>query len=173
VAHGALRVLLGAALHSDPASITYALTCGVCGSHEHGRPEVEGAGPLSFSLSHSGTVGVIAVAEAKVGADVEVVRPRRHLERVAARVMPAGAFERWSALPEPRRIEAFLETWTAKEAFLKLLGVGLTQPLRDVDPANVATWAGWPAGCVTSVATAIPVAPDAWSRSTFRPIAPP
>jgi 4'-phosphopantetheinyl transferase len=138
----------------------------VCGSHEHGRPSLSGGdltGAPSFSLSHSGDVAVVAVAAEPIGADVERVHPRRYLDAVARRVLRDDEFARWAALPETDRVVAFLRVWTAKEAYVKLLGVGITRALRDVDVTGAQTWAGWPAGCVTSVAAAGPVNRARWA----------
>jgi phosphopantetheinyl transferase len=131
--------------------LRFALTCAVCGSQEHGRPALAGDDRPSFSLSHSGEVAVVALAPDRVGADVEVVRERRYVDRVARRMFTADEFAHWSALRGPDRLVAFLRAWTAKEAYLKMLGVGLTRALRDVPTREASTWLDWPAGAVTSV----------------------
>jgi 4'-phosphopantetheinyl transferase len=128
----------------------------VCGSHEHGRPALAAEDAPSFSLSHSADVAVVAVAPERVGADVETVRERRYLDRVARRTLTADEFARWSALPEPDQLVEFLRAWTAKEAYLKMLGVGLTRALRDVPTHDASTWPDWPAGAVASVVTTTP-----------------
>jgi 4'-phosphopantetheinyl transferase len=162
VAHGALRMILGERVGVAPSSLGYQYTCAVCGSHEHGRPELSpefARGLLpSFSLSHSGDVAVVAVAIAgeRVGVDVEVVRARRYLDRVAQRTLRDDEFARWQALTDEDRVVAFLRSWTAKEAYLKMLGVGLTRALRETPTHDAQTWADWPAGCITSVVAAPP-----------------
>jgi 4'-phosphopantetheinyl transferase len=150
-----LRLLLGGHVGADPATLRFELTCAVCGSHEHGRPALadDGDGAPSFSLSHSGDVAVVAIAPERVGVDVEVVRPRRYLDRVARRVLTDGELAQWGALREPQQLAMFLRAWTAKEAYLKMLGVGLTRSLRDVPMHDATTWPDWPAGAVTSVVT--------------------
>jgi 4'-phosphopantetheinyl transferase len=167
VAHGELRRVLAPHAGVAPAAIAYTYLCGVCGSHEHGRPSLAldavRSAPPSFSLSHSGDVAVVAVADEPIGADVERVRPRRYLDAVARRVLRDDEFARWAALPETDRVVAFLRVWTAKEAYVKLLGVGITRALRDVDVTGAQTWAGWPTGCVTSVAAAGPVNRARWA----------
>jgi 4'-phosphopantetheinyl transferase len=168
VAHGALRAVLAARTGADARAITYRRQCAVCGSREHGRPELVHDGGPSFNLSHSGDVAVIAVATERVGVDVEVVRDRRYRDEVAHRIMRDDEFEEWSALPPADRTEAFLRTWTAKEAYLKHLGVGITRALRDVQPSGTTTWSGWPAGCVTTVAIGA-AAPVTWERTAFVP----
>jgi phosphopantetheine--protein transferase-like protein len=70
--------------------------------------------------------------DSEVGADIEVVRPRRYLDRLANRVLAPDELAQWEALPAERRLEAFLEAWTAKEAYLKAIGRGITVPFHDV-----------------------------------------
>jgi 4'-phosphopantetheinyl transferase len=168
VAHGALRVLLAERLGTEPAAIQYRYSCAVCGSREHGRPEIAAArAGVSFSLSHSGDVGVVAIAPESVGVDVEVVRARRHGERVAERIMSVHDYARWRSLAAAERPRAFLREWTAKEAYLKLLGVGITRALRDVHAAPVRTWDDWPSGCVTSICVASEEALAGFTRAVF------
>ncbi len=46
----------------------------------------------------------------------------------------------WLALDsDDARLRSFLESWTAKEAYLKALGIGIATRLRDV-PARVEGW---------------------------------
>jgi 4'-phosphopantetheinyl transferase len=157
VAHGALRTILAAHTGVAPDVLRYAYRCAVCGSTEHGRPELDPAqrrDAVSFSLSHSHEVAVVAVmtdATGPVGVDVEVARSRPYLERIATRVLAPPAVEEWRALPPDERVRAFLRAWTAKEAYLKQLGVGLTRRLVDVPAGDAQTWDDWPPGCVTSV----------------------
>jgi len=143
--HGAsvdtvLRDLLGRALGTDPNGLAFDRRCAYCNHPTHGKPAVVGAPDLSFSLSHSGTVTVIAVAPgARVGADVEVIRPRRYLDRLAARILTPAELAYWQGLPVPERLPMFLRHWTEREAYLKGLGLGLTRPLRDA----LADAGGW------------------------------
>jgi 4'-phosphopantetheinyl transferase len=161
VARAATRVLLAAELSTDPGRIEITRRCRHCGDPAHGKPALVGAGP-SFAVSHSGGLALIALGppDAALGVDVEIVRPRRHLARLAARVLTPGEHERW--LAHGARIEDFLARWSAKEAYLKATGVGITTALADVDAArqgwsNVTVAAG--SGYVAAVAIdRVPVA---------------
>jgi 4'-phosphopantetheinyl transferase len=141
VGHGALREILAALTAMQPTALRFDRRCRHCGDPAHGKPELAHAPDLSFSLSHSASVALVAVArEARVGVDVEVIRARRQLEKLAARVLTPDEFQTWRVVPPASRVTAFLRGWTAKEAYLKALGLGLVRPLRTV-----------------------PVAPDGWS----------
>jgi 4'-phosphopantetheinyl transferase len=155
VAHGAVREVLGAMLGTEPEAVRFDRRCRHCGHPDHGKPTVDGP---SFSLSHSGDVAVLAVSDLReVGIDVEVRRPRAGLERLASRVLSDAELRHWEATPPAQRLESFLRAWTAKEAYLKALGLGLVRPLRDVpvDPPGWTMHAYAPvAGAVATVAAA-------------------
>ncbi len=85
-----------------------------------GKPYIPG-GP-EFSLSHSGTLAVIALADVPVGADAEKDRP-------------VGEAVRLRALTDAERADSrdFLFFWTRKEAALKCLGTGVDRALDSLD----------------------------------------
>jgi 4'-phosphopantetheinyl transferase len=142
VARGMSRVLLAEALNTDPTEVRISRRCEHCGHLTHGRPTVVGHDRQSFSLSHSGSFAVIALADddAAIGVDVEEVRTRPRLDALAARVLNDEEHAEWLAIEDPdSQLRAFLRTWTAKEAYLKALGIGIATRLRDV-PAQVVGW---------------------------------
>jgi 4'-phosphopantetheinyl transferase len=161
VAHGATRSILGARLGVAPDAVEISRRCARCGDPAHGKPEVVAPGGLageqvSFSLSHSEALAAVAVVSgARVGIDIEVERPRVHLAALAARVLGAEAHADWLALSPDLQLHAFLEEWTAKEAYLKAIGAGITVPLRDV-PVEPEGWTvtgfATPPGVVVRVA---------------------
>jgi 4'-phosphopantetheinyl transferase len=121
-ARRALREILGAYLGEDPESI--ALTAG-----ENGKPELA-ASPLSFNLSHSGGLALIAVAAGgtAVGVDVERLRPRHDLPRLAVRWLPEADAATVARAPDGEREAAFYAAWTRHEARTKCTGAGLSGP---------------------------------------------
>jgi 4'-phosphopantetheinyl transferase len=107
--------------------------CRRCGDAKHGKPFVVGDDDLSFSVSHSGSTALLAVARnATVGVDVEAVRTRPNLEKLAARVLAPDALHEFSAADESARLVTFLRAWTEKEAYLKAIGLGIATDLRAV-----------------------------------------
>lgn len=132
-ARRATRAILGYTLGVPGSEVTISRRCAHCGDPEHGKPFVDGVGDVSFSMSYSAPLALVAVARGiEVGADIEVVRPRRYLDRLARRLLAPDDHAQWEALPDGRRLEAFLQAWTAKEAYLKAIGRGITVPFHDV-----------------------------------------
>ena len=85
-----------------------------------GKPFLKNHPHLHFSLSHSGQWVVCAVGDAPLGVDVE--QPRCTMD-IARR------FFRPDELPKTEDKDFLLRLWTAKEAFVKALGGGLSVPL--------------------------------------------
>jgi len=85
--------------------------------NEWGKPYLSDRDDIHFSLSHSGTWAMCALSDALVGVDIE--RPRS-MEKVAR------------LFPDAKTGNDVLRLWTAKEAYLKLLGRGLTVPLDSI-----------------------------------------
>jgi phosphopantetheinyl transferase len=122
-ARRALRAILGAYLGEDPDAV--ALTVG-----ERGKPALASGGPLSFNLSHSGGLALVAVGAGgvEIGVDVERLRPRRDLVRLAARWLPEDDATAVAAASEADRERVFYAAWTRHEARTKCTGSGLSGP---------------------------------------------
>ncbi|HSH77596.1 MAG TPA: 4'-phosphopantetheinyl transferase superfamily protein [Herpetosiphonaceae bacterium] len=99
----------------------------------NGKPAVEplpDQPPIQFNTSHSHALFLCAVARnARVGVDVEYMRPMPDAERVAARFFAPGEFAAWRGLSNQDRVEGFYVCWTRKEAYIKATGEGLARPL--------------------------------------------
>jgi 4'-phosphopantetheinyl transferase len=111
---------------------------------------------LSFNLSHSGGLALVAVATGgvAVGVDVEQLRPRRQLLRLARRWLPGDEAEAVARAPEREREATFYAAWTRHEARVKCTGAGLGGPAPgpevvtlalEIDPGYAAALA-FPAG---------------------------
>jgi 4'-phosphopantetheinyl transferase len=100
-----------------------------------GYPESEGG--LRFSVSRSGSLGLLAVTRGReVGVDVERIEPRRALGPIADQLFAADEAAELRLLPRERRIARFFALWTRKEAYAKALGVGLAIPLDRLRPTS-------------------------------------
>ncbi len=128
----ALRRVLASYLDVEPGAIGFALG-------EHGKPRLaESPERLSFNLSHSGTVGLIAVAIGReIGVDVERIDPERDLLALARRELGNDAIAAVTAAPSEDRPRVFYNAWVRHEALAKCRGGGLGTPPSE-DPAAVA-----------------------------------
>lgn len=91
---------------------------------EHGKPYIKG-NPLYFNVSHCGNIVLAAFASEEIGADIELVRT---FNWAVVKKLFTCEEKNYMEL-SPNQTEAdkrFFEIWTAKEAFLKLLGVGIS-----------------------------------------------
>lgn len=92
----------------------------------HGKPYLAD-GSCHFNLTHSENVAALAVASQELGLDVEDRTRRVEYFALGKRFFaPAEALE-LERSAHPR--EFFFEIWTAKEAYIKALGDGLSHPL--------------------------------------------
>ena len=84
---------------------------------------------INFNISHSGEYITCALSETdRVGVDVEEIKelPIEDFANLFASV-------EWNEVMNgDDRLRAFFTLWTKKEAFLKLIGCGLSQPLNEV-----------------------------------------
>ena len=127
LARASLRSVLARYLDVSPADMAF--TYGA-----HGKPTLAAgqSSPVEFNLSTSGDVCMIAVTRTgPVGIDVEEVRPLPDAGRIARRFFTAAEA---AALGPGDGADArrFLRYWTAKEAYAKGVGAGLSLPLAEI-----------------------------------------
>jgi phosphopantetheinyl transferase len=103
----------------------------VLSADENGKPRLaDRPERLSFNLSHSAGLALVAIAPGgtRVGVDVERLRPRRDLVRLAERWLPEPDAAAVSAAAETEREPVFYAAWTRYEARVKCSGTGLGGP---------------------------------------------
>jgi 4'-phosphopantetheinyl transferase len=127
---GVLRQLLSQYLGTKPEQLR--LSYGA-----YGKPALNGEhkdSRLRFNMSHSHEVALFAFAEDReLGVDVEHIRTDFASEEVARRFFSRREVETFNALPQHDQVAAFFKCWTRKEAFIKVIGKGLSQPLDKFD----------------------------------------
>jgi 4'-phosphopantetheinyl transferase len=117
-----VRHVLGCYLDYDPARLDFAIAPG-------GKPFVAGDFRCDFSISHSNDWLAIAVAKFRVGIDIEARRPRVEAAVLARRFFSAADSLVVEAAAEAAQTDVFLGQWVAKEAALKVRGLGISQHL--------------------------------------------
>ncbi len=122
---GWLRRLLGSYLGRDPAALRFRYG-------PQGKPRLaEHVPALSFNVSHSHGKALLAFGPGvEIGVDVEAIREPPDLWELARSCFSSSEFDAFSAADHRLRTELFYRLWTAKEAYIKGLGGGLSVPLR-------------------------------------------
>jgi 4'-phosphopantetheinyl transferase len=126
ISRAVLRSFLARYVGADSEAITYRTAPG-------GKPflqEMTGKPVPWFNMTHSRGVALYAFSiDQEVGVDVEMVNRRTDAEGLARRFFTARESERICSRSELLR-EAFIRTWTCKEASLKWTGKGLKGGLK-------------------------------------------
>ena len=156
------------------------------------KPTLRTEPRLRFNLAHAADRAVLAVGwEREVGIDLEPIDAALDPRLLLPIACGPAEMDRIEAMPPPARAAAFLTLWTAKEAYLKAIGLGLFRDPRALhvefvpggravvhdahDPAAAARWdvrlldagPGWSAALAAAGAGynmrpfAWPIPPDA------------
>ncbi|MGM9937579.1 MAG: 4'-phosphopantetheinyl transferase family protein [Candidatus Ornithomonoglobus sp.] len=99
------------------------------GYGEHGKPYLLNNKAYHFSVSHSGNCIAFAGCDAPVGVDTERIRAGKL--KIAKRFFTENEYSFIEKSAEPDT--EFFKIWTAKEAYVKMLGTGLSKSLTSFD----------------------------------------
>ncbi len=120
--HGFLRVLLARYLNVEPEDIDYK-------KGKQGKPYISGinSADLQFNLSHTQDVAILAVTKhTEVGIDIEFNDRKTDWEGICRRFFNTSEQEALFSLAKEQQANAFFDLWTRKEAYMKVLGMGLS-----------------------------------------------
>jgi 4'-phosphopantetheinyl transferase len=124
--HGLLRSVLSAYLDRAPQQI-------IIKSKPYHKPFLgspDSCGDVRFNLSHSEDIVLVAVTSgAEVGIDVEYMRRMPDAVQIVNSTFSNDEKSFLNSLPPEDFEKGFFTCWTAKEAFLKGIGKGLSYPL--------------------------------------------
>ena len=127
--HIALRERLAERIDKCPASLRF--------GHQNGKPFLiagQSTSAPSFSIARSDRFLCIAICnESKIGIDIESDRPVKNRRQKSSQFFCDYEHRMVSALDEREADVAFLQIWTAKEAWLKAIGCGVRSfPVNEV-----------------------------------------
>jgi 4'-phosphopantetheinyl transferase len=126
VGRGGLRYLLSRYLDAKPGEFRFSYGA-------YGKPALVGE-ELRFNMSHSHGMALFAVAvDRELGVDVEHVRADFASEDIARRFFSRAEVATFNALQTDEQVAAFFRCWTRKEAYIKAIGRGLSEPLDAFD----------------------------------------
>ena len=89
---------------------------------------------ISFSISHSGSHGLVACARyGSLGVDVEEYTSRNNMDAIAGIACSAAEQAAMASVTGPAKREMFYRLWTMKEALAKATGLGMTADLPSLE----------------------------------------
>ena len=142
-ARGILRRLLGHYLNIEPQNIKFDYG-------DRGKPrlrQTKSPTSLEFNISHSQKYALFGFAcDRIVGVDLEYLREMKDAVKIARRFFSDREFESIANLDVSQQARVFFQLWTAKEAYLKAIGVGLAGSLANIEiilerSGNAKIWA--------------------------------
>ncbi|MFF0270214.1 4'-phosphopantetheinyl transferase family protein [Kribbella sp. NPDC004536] len=128
-----VRRVLAARLLLPAANVLLDRTCTECGK-PHGKVRAAG---VELSVTHSGELVGVAVADVPVGIDVETIDPEVDVDGVAGVALADEEIRQLKRLRGIEKVRAFTEYWTRKEAVLKATGEGLRGDLKAAAPEGI------------------------------------
>ena len=135
-ARGTLRFILSRYITIYPGHLRFHF-------NQYGKPVLApefNSDLLNFNLSHSGGMALYAITRnMEIGVDVERVRSGFKYEEIAERFFSANEVAILRKIPTEKKLEAFYNCWTRKEAYIKAHGKGLSLPL-DSFEVSFAPW---------------------------------
>jgi 4'-phosphopantetheinyl transferase len=126
VGRAQMRAILGAYLGREPRELRFLYGA-------HGKPALQvqsGEARVDFNMTRSHEQGMLAIQlDADIGVDLELLRPFPDALDIAKRFFAPQEYTMLAALPAADVAAAFFGSWTCKEAIVKSMGLGLSQPI--------------------------------------------
>lgn len=120
--HGFVRSVLANYLEQQPSELKF-------GKSEHGKPELDNitnTANIKFNLSHSHDMALVAVCKNnEIGVDIEYMDRKNNWSGIIKRFFTEPEQKNIFSLAENQQQAAFFQTWTRKEAHMKVTGLGL------------------------------------------------
>lgn len=134
-----LRSLAAELLVQELLHRHYGITDAALHRNPDGQPYLTGC-DLHVSISHSDRMVACALSEAPIGIDIEKIRPMslnicRHLCVEEERAYLLDGLTENEECQDPAVLHRLFEIWTAKEAYFKKQGTGIT----DLKSVNILT----------------------------------
>jgi 4'-phosphopantetheinyl transferase len=99
-----------------------------------GKPRLSGETGLSFNLSHSADLAILAICSGfEVGVDLEKIDTGIPCLKLARLFFSPREFRELMTLADEEQRDAFFRCWTRKEAYLKGCGRGFSLPADSFD----------------------------------------
>lgn len=135
---GLLRAILAKYLPTNPHEIEF-------NYQSKGKPFIINSNPnqIKFNLSHKNKYTIYSICNNDLGIDIEAIRSNINVEDIAKRFFTAHEYNKLCRFSAAKQLEYFFQLWTAKEAYLKAIGEGLSGGLNSINLSkkdNDKTW---------------------------------
>lgn len=88
---------------------------------------------IFFNLSHVHNKAIIAINNTEIGVDIEYVNNTLNIYELVDIIFSSQEYEEFSKLKNyNQKISYFYRIWTKKEAYLKVLSIGLVDNLKEI-----------------------------------------
>lgn len=129
---GILREILGNYLNINPEKIKF--DYGDRGKPQLARFNTDNSKSLQFNVSHSQDYALYGFTICSpIGVDLEYLRAMPDAVKIARRFFSPQESQLIASLDNEQQQRVFFKLWTAKEAYLKAVGMGLAGSLASVD----------------------------------------
>jgi 4'-phosphopantetheinyl transferase len=100
--------------------------------NRYGKPFLADHPEIHFNLSHCRKGVACAIADSQVGIDIEEIL---YDDAVARYILSEEEY--WEVTTSNNKAESFTKKWTEKESYLKMLGCGLLDNMKELDTGRV------------------------------------
>ncbi|MGY6530439.1 MAG: 4'-phosphopantetheinyl transferase family protein [Cyanobacterium sp.] len=126
IARANLRILLSKYLNINPDKISFNYS-------QKGKPFLENYPHLYFNLSHTDNWIVYGISDQLIGIDIENIKKKVKYKELAKRFFCPREFNLIIKQNQENEPKLFYTLWTAKEAYLKATGEGLSGGLDTIE----------------------------------------
>ncbi len=100
--------------------------------NEFGKPYIKD-GNKYISVTHSGNIVAVAVADVEIGLDAEIMQNKVYTH-IADKVLSKKEMKEYQTYTDGDSIKYFLSHWVIKESYSKCVGTGIRKLPCDVEP---------------------------------------
>jgi 4'-phosphopantetheinyl transferase len=98
--------------------------------NNYGKPSLKGNDDISFNLSHSNGIAVLAMGKNReLGVDLEQINYQKEIHNILDHFFHPDEIFQFKTLKNTQKSALFFKLWTLKEAYIKAKGMGLSIPL--------------------------------------------
>ncbi|WP_069792062.1 4'-phosphopantetheinyl transferase family protein [Cyanobacterium sp. IPPAS B-1200] len=121
-----LRIILSSYLNINPDKIVF-------NYNKKGKPFLRDYPNLHFNLSHTDHWIVYGISNQLIGVDIENISKQVKFKQLAKRFFCPSEFQLIEQVNQENKAKLFYTLWTAKEAYLKATGEGLSGGLDAIE----------------------------------------